>query len=102
MMALTVSWQLALAVLVIAIIAENLNGNILSPLLLAKSVSVHPLVILIALIAGGSLFGFWGVLLAIPAAGFLQLVYSEYYQGSLWYQQPPSSREPRVSSREDV
>lgn len=102
LMALTVSWQLALVVLVTSVVVENLNGNVLGPLLLSKGVKVHPLVILIALIAGGSLFGFWGVLLAIPAAGFLQLLYLEYYQGSLWYQQEPSLREPRARSGGDM
>lgn len=86
LLALTVSWKLAIIVLIIAVVVENLNGNILGPLLLSQGVDLHPLLILSAIIVGGALFGFWGILLAIPITGFLQLVYRQYYQGGAWYQ----------------
>ena len=44
------------------------EGNILTPKLLGKSVGLHPLWILFALLAGGSLFGIVGMLLAVPVA----------------------------------
>jgi predicted PurR-regulated permease PerM len=42
--------------------------------------------VLVSLLAGGALFGFWGILLAIPIAAFIQLLYNDYYLASDWYQ----------------
>lgn len=69
----------------IMIIIQQIDGNVLGPLLLSKSINLHPLTILLALIVGSSLFGFWGILLAIPITAFLQLLYSDYYLTSKWY-----------------
>ncbi len=89
LVALTVSWQLALIVLIVMFIIEQIDGSVMGPLLLSKTVKVHPVLILSALIVGGALFGFWGILLAIPTTAFLQLLYQDYYQASSWYKQPP-------------
>lgn len=83
--ALTIGLPQAILVFVIMVVIQVLDGNVLQPVLLAQSVSVHPVTILVALLAGGTLFGFWGVLLAIPIAAFLHLVYSDYYLKSKWY-----------------
>ena len=72
-------------------ILEQLDGNLLGPLLLSKNVHVHPVVILISLLAGSTLFGFWGILLAVPIAAFLQLLYLDYYKESNWYKKPAAS-----------
>ena len=94
LMALTVSWQLALVVLVVIFIIEQLDGNILAPILLSKGVDVHPVLILSSVIIGSALFGFWGVVLAIPATAFLQLLYKDYYKTSPWYTRKSVSNQP--------
>ena len=83
--ALTISWQKALVALVVMGLIQILDGNILQPILLAQSVKVHPVTVLVALLIGASLLGVWGVLLAIPVAAFLQLIYTDYYLTSDWY-----------------
>jgi predicted PurR-regulated permease PerM len=83
--ALTIGWQHALIALIASVIIQALDGNVLQPLLLAKSVKVHPVTVLVSLLAGGALFGFWGILLAIPVAAFIQLLYNDYYLKSEWY-----------------
>ena len=83
--ALTVSWPLAVVAFFVMGIIQVLDGNILAPILLAQSVSVHPVTVLLALVIGGALLGLWGVILAIPVAAFLQLLYTDYYLQSKWY-----------------
>ena len=85
LMALTVSWQLALITLIVVAVIEQLDGNVLGPLLLSRGVKVHPVTVLAAVLTGGALLGIWGVLLAVPSAAFLTLLYRDYYQGSSWY-----------------
>jgi predicted PurR-regulated permease PerM len=83
--ALTVSWQAALITLIACVVIQVIDGNVLQTLLLSQTVSLHPVTVLVALLAGGSLFGFWGIVLSIPIAAFLQLLYSDYYLKSKWY-----------------
>lgn len=71
--------------LIAMLVIQQLDGNVLGPLLLQQSVKMHPVMILVALLVGSSLFGFWGLLLAIPATAFAQLLYSDYYLTSDWY-----------------
>ncbi len=83
--ALTVSWQAAVITLIACVVIQVLDGNVLQTLLLSQTVSLHPVTVLISLLAGGALFGFWGIILSIPVAAFLQLLYSDYYLKSQWY-----------------
>jgi predicted PurR-regulated permease PerM len=83
--ALTVSWQAAIITLVACILIQILDGNVLQSVMFSQSLSLQPVTVLIALLVGGALAGFWGLVLAIPLAAFLQLLYSDYYLGSKWY-----------------
>ena len=55
-------------VAVVFLIGHLLEGNVLSPKLVGDRVGLHPVWIMFALLAGGSLFGFVGVLVAVPVA----------------------------------
>jgi predicted PurR-regulated permease PerM len=98
LVALTVSWQLALVTALVMFAIEQIDGNILGPMLLSKGVDVHPVAILSAVTAGGALFGFWGVITAIPVTAFLQLLYRDYYKTSAWYRQRTSPPESPIES----
>jgi predicted PurR-regulated permease PerM len=60
-------WLLLMALVVIGI-GQFLEGNILTPRLVGKSVGLHPVWLMFALIAFGSLFGFTGLIIAVPVA----------------------------------
>lgn len=98
--ALTVSWPLAVIAFFVMGAIQVLDGNILAPILLSQSVSVHPVTVLLALVIGGALLGLWGVILAIPVAAFLQLLYTDYYLKSDWYL--GSSLPPREPKEDNV
>lgn len=57
--------------------AEN---YILVPRVHSRTVSMHPAMVLVLLAVGGSLFGIWGVLLAVPVAATIRDVYSYIYR----------------------
>lgn len=50
------------------VVGQALEGNVLTPKLVGDRVGLHPVWVIFALLAGGSLIGFLGVLLAVPAA----------------------------------
>jgi putative permease len=73
---------LELVYIVIAFAIVQLIDNILlQPLVLSKSVNLHPLIIVFAVLIGGQFFGVLGMLLAVPAAGILKVTSRELYTG---------------------
>lgn len=67
------SWPLMAGVVAIFTGAQMLEGMVLSPRILGKSVQLHPVWVLLAVIVGGSLFGFFGMLIAVPTAAVIQV-----------------------------
>jgi predicted PurR-regulated permease PerM len=67
------SWPRLIAVAALFTAAQLLEGTFLSPRILGKSVNLHPVWVLLAVIAGGSLFGFLGILIAVPVAAAIQV-----------------------------
>lgn len=55
-------------------IAQVLEGSLLTPKLVGDRIGLHPVLIIFAVAAGGQLFGFFGILLALPAAAVLSVL----------------------------
>lgn len=55
-------------------IIQALDGNVLVPLLFSEAVDLHPVAIIIAVLAFGGIWGFWGVFFAIPLASLIKAV----------------------------
>jgi predicted PurR-regulated permease PerM len=62
------SWHLLAMAIAVFVSGQFLEGNILSPKLVGDSVGLHPVWLIFALLAFGSLFGFTGLLVAVPLA----------------------------------
>ena len=72
----------------IFILGQFLEGNFLSPWLVGNRVGLHPVWMIFSLLAGGTLFGFVGILLAIPVAAVLGVLVRFFlgrYQNSVLY-----------------
>ncbi len=61
-------WSLPALVAGVFVVGQIVEGNFLTPKLVGDKVGLHPVWIIFALLAAGSLFGFLGVLLAVPVA----------------------------------
>ncbi|MFK7733540.1 MAG: AI-2E family transporter [Pseudomonadales bacterium] len=59
-------------------IIQGLDGNVLVPLLFSEAVNLSPIVIMIAVITFGGLWGIWGVFFAIPLATLVKAVYNAW------------------------
>ena len=79
LLALTKSPGMALKVALVIFIAQQIEGNFISPKLMGSSVGLHPVWVIFALLAGGEIAGFWGLLLAVPAAAVLRVIYRHIY-----------------------
>ncbi|MCC2686404.1 MAG: permease [Paenibacillaceae bacterium] len=65
-MASTISWKMVLFVALVNTVVQILEGNMISPQVVGKTLHMHPLVIIFALLAGGELAGITGLILAVP------------------------------------
>jgi len=81
-------WMPILFVLLVFTIGQLLEGTILTPLFVGKRIGLHPVAVIFAVLAGGALFGFFGILLALPAASvmmvLLRYVDTQYRQSALY------------------
>lgn len=63
-------------------VAQMIEGSVLTPKLVGDRIGLHPVLVIFAVAAGGQLFGFFGILLALPAAAVLSVLvkflYSRY------------------------
>jgi len=64
-------WALASEVAGVFIVGHLIEGNILAPRLVGDKIGLHPVWVIFALLAGGALFGFLGILLALPVAAVI-------------------------------
>ena len=69
-------------------VGQMLEGMVLQPLLLGERIGLHPVAVIFAVLAGGQLFGFFGVLLALPVAAvimvLLRYAHRRYLYSSLY------------------
>jgi len=65
-------WQ-PLAVLGMYVVIQQLEGNIITPNVVGSSVSINPLIALLAILLGGVLWGISGIILAIPAFAVVKI-----------------------------
>ncbi len=70
-----------LILLVYFIIYQQVENNVLQPLVYGRSVQLHPLAIFLAVLAGGQLLGILGALLAIPIAEIIRILGAEFLAG---------------------
>jgi predicted PurR-regulated permease PerM len=69
----------AVWVAVIMIVAQQIDNHFITPNVMQRVVKLHPAAVMLALLAGGTIAGFMGLLLAVPTAAVLKIVF-----GHLW------------------
>ncbi|PBB79330.1 AI-2E family transporter [Mesorhizobium sp. WSM3879] len=67
-------WTMIVAVACVFFVGQFIEGNILQPRLVGKSVGLHPVWLMFALFAFGALFGFVGLLIAVPASAAIAVL----------------------------
>lgn len=69
----TISVKMVIISIVIIVVLQFVEGNILSPLIVGKSLHMHPLVIMFALLAGGEAGGVLGLIIAVPILAVIKV-----------------------------
>lgn len=73
-MAATVSWKMVLYVIIVNTLVQILEGNVVSPQVVGRTLHMHPLTIIFALLVGGELAGIIGLILAVPFFAVMKVI----------------------------
>jgi len=76
--ALTTSTTLAFYTLIFFLLAQQFESNVLVPLLTRRSVGLHPVIVIVALLIGAEIGGLLGIIISVPGAAVFQEVISEW------------------------
>jgi len=86
------------AIAAVFIVGQMLEGMLLTPMLVGDRIGLHPVAVIFAIMAGGQLFGFTGILLALPVAAVIMVLVRhlhDFYKLSDLYGEPANgSDEP--------
>ncbi|AAO55222.1 AI-2E family transporter [Pseudomonas syringae pv. tomato] len=63
-----------MGIVAVFMIGQALEGMVLTPLLVGDRIGLHPVAVIFAILAGGELFGFTGILLALPVAAVIMVL----------------------------
>jgi predicted PurR-regulated permease PerM len=94
------SWLKATLILIVFIIIQQIEGNILTPILTKRFIGLPPALVLISLLVGGKLWGISGAILAIPLAGIVFEFTTNFLKkrkenDTSFFTQPPSPAGPK-------
>jgi predicted PurR-regulated permease PerM len=70
----------ALLVVAVMVGVQQIDNHFITPQVMQRTVHLHPAVVILALVAGGSLGGFYGLLLAVPVAAVLKILVSHLWR----------------------
>lgn len=96
-------WPLV-GVLAVFTVGQLLEGMVLTPRLVGEKIGMHPVAVIFAVLAGGQLFGFLGVLLALPTAAVLMVLLRHAhaaYQRSGFYTTPHAEADDALEQSDE-
>lgn len=76
--ALITSPVLALYTLIAFVVIQQIENHALVPLIVGRSVGMHPVIVIVSLLVGAQVGGFLGILVAVPAAVVLQEIFEDW------------------------
>jgi predicted PurR-regulated permease PerM len=87
-------WPLALGSAVALLIVQQIDNHILSPNIVARTVRLHPVTVMLGLLAGGTLLGLWGILLAVPLMAAVKILMLHAWDTRMQWPPPVSGEHP--------
>ncbi|CAM3824981.1 AI-2E family transporter [Marinicrinis lubricantis] len=73
--ALTVSPLAAIEVCIILLLSNQIEGNLITPKIIGKSLNMHPLTIIILVVGGGAILGIMGMIIVVPVYAILKILF---------------------------
>jgi predicted PurR-regulated permease PerM len=87
---------------VVALAVQQIDNHFISPTVLRATVRIHPAMILIGLVGGAAIFGFWGVVLAVPVMAIVKILSGHFWRtrvlGQSWEEASEAVIEENVTA----
>jgi predicted PurR-regulated permease PerM len=90
------NWVIALAMLGVVLLVQQIEGHVLQPLIMGSAVKVHPLAVVLVVTAGALVAGIPGALFAVPIAAVLNVMIT-YIHSGVW-RAPAGSTPAKINS----
>lgn len=87
---------LGLKAALVALIVQQIDNHIISPNVMKRTVKLHPVTVMLSILAGGTIAGFWGVLLGVPAVAVAKLLLSHLWSTRVLGVEPSPAAEAGV------
>jgi len=71
-------FNLLIVALIALFVIQAVDGNYIGPKLLSNAIQVHPLIVMVSLIIGGSVGGFLGMLVAVPIGAYVKVIFVRF------------------------
>jgi predicted PurR-regulated permease PerM len=97
LLSLDPGWPLAFGSAVALLLVQQIDNHILSPNIVARTVRLHPVTVMLGLLAGGTLLGLWGMLLAVPVLATVKILLLHAWDTQMQWPPPGSSGTHPVS-----
>lgn len=91
LLALTVSYKTTLVTLLLYVVVQQIENHLLAPILLGRTVRLHPIIIIFSLLVGAELYGILGALLAVPAALTISAAVDSFRGDPIHGEEPPNA-----------
>lgn len=65
--------------IVLMVVIQQIDNILVHPIIIGKTVKVHPLIVLLTVLIGNELFGLWGMMLSVPVYITLKIIFKEFY-----------------------
>ena len=78
--ALTISPWKALLVISVFVIVQQLDNIILTPKIIKGKLGLHPIITIMSVLVGGRLFGFFGLVFAVPIVAMIKIIVKKVYR----------------------
>lgn len=98
----TTDLQTAIWAGVVALSVQQIDNHFISPTVLRATVRIHPAMILLGLVGGAAIFGFWGVVLAVPTMAVVKILSGHFWRtrvlGQSWEEASEAVMEENVTA----
>jgi predicted PurR-regulated permease PerM len=75
---LGISWKVAIGVIALYLIIQRIENDVLVPYVMSKALDLSPFLVFVVMLGGATLGGILGIILAVPVAGVVRVIYGEY------------------------
>jgi predicted PurR-regulated permease PerM len=98
----TDGFGLAVLVLIVMVVVQQIDNHVISPLVMGRTVQVHPLAVLLTLLVAGTVYGMLGLLMAVPLVAAANVLATHFWQTRVPWARAEEADEPEEPDEPDV